>query len=108
MLKNPSGMLKTIAEMQKRVTQINDEISVSIFHGEAAQGLVKVSINGKGEVQRVDISPAVMAEGAETVGDLVAVAARKANEAKETELKKKMSGITSGLLPFGIKIPGLG
>lgn len=108
MQKNLGGMLKGITELQKRMDAVQKEIAETNFEGSAAQGLVKVTMTGKGEVTRVTVDPTVLTEDAETVGDLVTVAAAKAYEAKEAMAKQKLSGIASGLLPMGLKIPGLG
>lgn len=108
MQKNLGGMLKGIQQLQQRMDAVQKEISDSVFEGSAAQGLVKVEMTGKGEVKRVTIDPSVLDEGAETVADLVTVAARKAYDAKEVMAKEKLSSIAGGLSPLGIKIPGLG
>lgn len=108
MQKNIGGMLKGITELQKRMDAVQKEIAEATFDGSAANGLVKVTMTGKGEIKHVHIDPSVLTEDAETVGDLVTVAAGKAYEAKEALAKSKLSGIASGLLPLGIKLPGLG
>jgi nucleoid-associated protein EbfC len=108
MQKNMGSVIKGITELQKRVEKAQAEIAEAEFSGEAAGGLVKVRMTGKGELVRVDVDPSVLSEGAETVGDLVVVASRKAYENKEALAKQKLSGLTSGLLPLGFKIPGLG
>ncbi len=108
MQKNLGGMLKGITELQKRMDAVQKEIAEATFEGAAAQGMVKVTMTGKGEIKSVSIDPSVMTEDAETVADLVTVAARKAYDSKEALAKQKLSGIASGLLPMGLKIPGLG
>lgn len=108
MQQNMGKMLKGITELQKRVEAVQNEIAQAQFDGAAANGLVKVTINGKGELKSVVIDPSVLTEDAETVGDLVVVATNKAHEAKEAMAKQKLSGLGAGLLPLGLKIPGLG
>jgi DNA-binding YbaB/EbfC family protein len=105
---NMGKMLKGIQELQRRMDTIQAELGDAVFEGEAADGLVKVSVTGKGEIKRVTIDPAVMSEGAEMVGDLVVVAARKAHDSKEVVAKEKLASVSAGLLPLGMKIPGLG
>lgn len=108
MQKNLGGMLKGITQLQARMNAVQDEIAKATFDGVAAQGLVKVTMTGKGEITRIVIDPTVMTEDADTVADLVTVAAGKAHEAKEAMAKEKLSGIATGLLPLGMKLPGLG
>lgn len=108
MQQNLGKMLKGINELQKRVETAQNEIAAAQFDGAAANGLVKVIISGKGELKRVTIDPSLMSEDADTVADLIVVATNKAHEAKEVLAKQKLSGLASGLLPMGLKIPGLG
>jgi DNA-binding YbaB/EbfC family protein len=108
MQKNLGGMLKGIAQLQRKIDAVQKEIAEASFDGEAAAGLVKVTMSGKGEITRVEINPVVMAEDAETLADLVVVAARKAYDAKEAVSKEKLAAIAPGLGSLGLKIPGLG
>lgn len=108
MQKNPGGMLKNLAALQKRVDAIQKEIADASFDGQSAQGLVKVTVTGKGDLTNLVLDPTVLSEDAETVAALVMVAFGKANEAKEAFSKQKLGTVASGLLPFGMKVPGLG
>jgi DNA-binding YbaB/EbfC family protein len=105
---NIGKMLKGMQELQRRMDTIQTELGDAVFEGEAANGLVKVSVTGKGEIKRVVIDPSVMTEDSDTVADLVVVAAKKAHDAKEVVAKQKLASVSSGLLPLGLKIPGLG
>jgi DNA-binding YbaB/EbfC family protein len=108
MQQNLGKMLKSMQQLQVRMDTIQKELGEAVFDGEAANGLVKVSVTGKGEIKLVLIDPSVMSEDADTIGDLVVVAARKAHQAKEAVAKEKLASVSSGLLPLGMKIPGLG
>lgn len=103
-------MLKGISELQKRMAAVQTELEAASFTGESAEGIVKVTITGKGELTRVVIDPMAMTEDPETLADLVVVASRKAHAAKEVVAKEKLATLTVGALPFGLKIPmsGLG
>jgi DNA-binding YbaB/EbfC family protein len=105
---NLGKMLKSMTELQRKMDVIQKELGDAEFEGESAQGLVKVLVTGKGEIKRVTIDPSVMTEDAGLVGDLVVVAAKKAHDAKELVAKGKLATVSAGLLPMGLKIPGLG
>lgn len=107
MQKNLGGLLKSITELQKRMETIQRELADAVYPGDAAQGLVKVEMTGKGEIKSLNIDPSVLQEDAETVADLVRVACNKAFEAKEAAAKAKLASVSSGLLPMGLKIPGM-
>lgn len=101
-------LLSGIAEMQKKMEVIQKELSDAVYEGEAGNGLVKVKVSGKGELVSLDISPALLTEDADTVSDVIRVAHKKAFDAKEVAAKEKLGSIASGVLPLGIKLPGLG
>ena len=104
---NMGKMLKGIAELQKRVNEMQKELSAMVFEGNAGGNLVSVAVTGAGEVQSLKINPALMTEDAETIEDLVVAALNNANANKEKTSKEKLSGIAGGLLPLGIKLPGM-
>lgn len=101
-------LVGSLTQMQKRMEAIQAEIAAASYDGEAGGGLAKVTMSGKGELLRVVLDPALLSEDADTIADLVTVAARKAFDAKEAVAKEKLKGVASGLLPLGMKIPGLG
>ena len=101
-------MMSGIAEMQKKMDVIQKELSEAVYDGDAANGLVKVQVTGKGEIKNLVLNPGLFTEDAETVADLIVVAHRKAFDAKEKHAKEKLGSIASGILPLGIKLPGLG
>ena len=105
---NIGKLLKGLTEMQKRMEGAQAALAVAEFTGEAANGLVKVVMTGKGEIKSLFIDPSVMTEDSETLADLVVVASRKAHEAKEVMAKDKLAGMATGLLPLGMKLPGFG
>ena len=101
-------LLKGLSEMQKRMEAAQKALSEADFEGEAANGLVKVVMSGKGELKSLRLDPSVLTEDNETVADLIVVASRKAYDAKEKKAKEQLSGMASGLLPLGMKLPGFG
>jgi DNA-binding YbaB/EbfC family protein len=107
-MKNPGMLMKGLAEMQKRMTAAQEKLAATDFDGDAAGGLVRVVINGKGELKGVTISPAVMDEGPDMLSDLVQAAYNVAFAKKEEAAKAVLGSLTTGLMPLGIKLPGLG
>ena len=106
-MQNVGKLVKSLNQLQNKAKAIQQEIAEKTFEGTAANGLVKVTMTGKGNITRVDIDETVMSEGHETVADLVTVAAGKAYEAKEEYAGKKVKELGSGLLPFGLTLPGM-
>jgi DNA-binding YbaB/EbfC family protein len=108
MVGSPGKMVKTLAALQGNMAKIQKEIETGVFTGQAAGGLLKVDINGKGNASNVVISPELLKEDPEMVADVIAAAINDAHRRKEAFSKEKLKGIAGGLLPAGFAIPSLG
>ena len=75
--------------------------------GASGGGLVKVTMNGKGDLKAISIDPSLMKpEEAEIVEDLIVTACNDARAKAEAALAEKMRAMTGGLqLPPGMKLP---
>ncbi|AHB49574.1 hypothetical protein W911_16030 [Hyphomicrobium nitrativorans NL23] len=105
-MKDLMGMMKQVKDMQERMQRLQDELASMEVTGAAGGGLVSVTLNGKGDFQRVKIDPSLMKpEEAEIVEDLIIAAAADAKAKVEATLQEKMSEMTGGLpLPPGLKL----
>lgn len=100
------NLLKQAQAMQENVQKAQAEVAQLSATGESGGGLVKVTMNGKHAVSRVQIEPAVMSEEREVVEDLVAAAINDAAQRIDALVQQKMSGAMAGLqLPPGMKLP---
>lgn len=103
---NFGNMMKQAEALQRNMQKAQEEIARMEVVGEAGGGMVKVTMNGKHEVQKVQIEPAVIGEDREMLEDLVAAAINDAVRRVETESQQRMSSLMSGLrLPPGFKMP---
>jgi DNA-binding YbaB/EbfC family protein len=83
-----------------------EEIAAMEVIGESGGGMVKVTMNGKHEVKRVQIEPQVASEDREMLEDLVAAAFNDALNKAEAASQARMSSLMSGInLPPGFKLP---
>jgi DNA-binding YbaB/EbfC family protein len=105
---SPGKMVKTLAALQGNMAKIQKEIENAVFTGQAAGGLLKVDITGKGVASNVVISPDLLKEDPDMLADVIAAAINDAHRRKEAFSKDKLKGIAGGLLPAGFAIPGLG
>lgn len=101
-------MVKTLTALQGNVSRIQKEIESAVFVGEAGGGILKISINGKGEAGMVTINPELLKESPNMVADVITAAINDAYRKKDVFSKEKLKGVASGLLPFGFAIPGMG
>jgi hypothetical protein len=67
---------------------------------------VKVTMNGRHEVRRVQIDPSLVGDDREMLEDLVAAACNDAAHRVEQMTQERMAGLTAGMaLPGGLKLP---
>ena len=95
-------MLRQIQQMQEDMQAAQDALANETVEGSAGGGVVKATVNGHGDLQRVSIDPDVVdPEDVETLEDLV-VAAVSEGVRKARELQaEKMGAATQGLGGLG-------
>lgn len=106
MFNNMGDMMKKAQKMQEEMQKAQEEIAKAEVTGESGAGLVKVTMNGRHDVRKVDIDDSLMSEEKEILEDLLAAAVNDAVRRVETNQKEKMSGMMSGLgVPSDFKMP---
>jgi DNA-binding YbaB/EbfC family protein len=101
-----AAMMKQAAQLQSKMQAIQAELEAVEVEGVAGGGLVKVRLNGKGEMKGVSIDPSLLKpnEG-EIAEDLVVAAHADARRKAESVVQEKMRGLTGGLpLPPDFKL----
>ena len=79
-MKDLMGMMSKVREMQARMQKVQEELEALTVDGQSGGGLVRVTLNGKGDMQRVSIDPSLMKpDEAEIVEDLIVAAAQDAD-----------------------------
>jgi DNA-binding YbaB/EbfC family protein len=100
------NLMKQAQKMQADLQRAQEEIARAEVTGEAGGGLVKVTMNGRHEVRRVQIDPSLVGDDREMLEDLVAAACNDAAHRVEQMMQERMSGLTAGMaLPPGLKLP---
>ncbi len=100
------NLMKQAQKMQADLQKAQEEIARLEVTGESGGGLVKVTMNGRHEVRRVQIDPALMSDDKEMLEDLIAAACNDAVHRVTQLTQDRMAGLTSGLsLPPGFKMP---
>ncbi|MEO6078812.1 MAG: YbaB/EbfC family nucleoid-associated protein [Steroidobacteraceae bacterium] len=103
---NIGDLMKQAQAMQENLAKAQAQVAQLTAVGESGGGMVKVTMNGKHEVARVQIEPALLSEDREVVEDLVAAAINDATHKVGVVVNEKMSGAMAGLqLPPGMKLP---
>jgi len=107
MMKGGIGnMMKQAQKMQADMQKAQEEIANMEVEGQSGGGMVKVTMNGRHEVRRVELDDSLMEDDKEMIEDLLAAAVNDAVRRIEQQSTDKMSGITAGMnLPGGLKFP---
>lgn len=105
-MKDVMGMMKQVKDMQARMQKMQEELGQVEVVGQSGAGLVKVTLNGKGDMRRVAIDPSLMkADEVEILEDLIVAATQDAKSKVEAAMQSKMAEVTGGLpLPPGMKL----
>jgi len=105
-MKDLMKMMKQAQEIQGRMQRMQEELAALEVSGQSGAGLVKVTLNGKGEMRSGKIDPSLLKpDDAEIVEDLVLAAFQDAKGKVEGEMQKRMQEVTGGLpLPPGLKL----
>ncbi|MDR0780841.1 MAG: YbaB/EbfC family nucleoid-associated protein [Pseudomonadales bacterium] len=100
------NLMKQAQQMQEQLQKAQAEQAKQVVTGEAGGGLVKVTMNGKHEVQRVAIDASLYSDERALLEDLVAAACNAAVAKVAENNQQTLAGMTAGLnLPPGFKLP---
>lgn len=100
-MRGGGNMMKQAMQMQANLKKAQEEIAAMEVTGESGGGMVKVTMNGKHEVKRVQIEPQVASEDREMLEDLVAAAVNDAVNKVDAASQARMATV----LPPGFKLP---
>jgi len=107
MMKGGMGnLMKQAQKMQEQMQRAQDELAEKEVMGESGAGLVKVTMNGRHDVKRVELDDSLMEEDKDMLEDLLAAAVNDAVRKVETRNRDEMEKLTAGMgLPAGMKMP---
>jgi DNA-binding YbaB/EbfC family protein len=92
--------------MQEELQKVQKRLAEEEVTGEAGGGMVKVTLNGHHQAQRVQIDPSVFQDERELLEDLITAAINDAATRVNEKLSNSMSNATAGMrLPPGFKLP---
>jgi nucleoid-associated protein EbfC len=100
------NMMKQAQQLQANMQKAQAEIALLEVTGESGGGMVKITVNGRHEVRRVQIEPSVIGEDREMLEDLIAAAMNDAVHKAEAASQAKLASLMGGMqLPPGMKLP---
>ncbi|MFP5356895.1 MAG: YbaB/EbfC family nucleoid-associated protein [Gammaproteobacteria bacterium] len=96
-------IMRQAQAMQENMKRVQDEIARMEVTGESGAGLVRVTLTGRYQARKVQISPEALGEDREFLEDLVAAAINDAAQKVEAATRDKMAAVTGGMqLPPGM------
>ena len=101
MMKGGMGnLMKQAQQMQENMKRAQAELASIEVEGQAASGMVKVTMTCRNEVRRVSIDDSLM-DDREMLEDLIVTALNDAARKAEATTEARMGG----LMPAGMKLP---
>lgn len=101
---NLQQLMQLSQQMQSRMSEMQEKLEQETVTAQAGGGIVEVTANGKGQVQKVKIDPGVVdPDDVEMLEDLIAAAASEAFRRATENMEREMRKVAGGL-----PLPGLG
>tara|TARA_B100001029_G_C14967799_1_gene398361 strand:+ start:355 stop:654 length:300 start_codon:yes stop_codon:yes gene_type:complete len=98
--------MKQAKQIQENFEDAQKEIEKLIVSGESGAGLVKVRMNGRHDLLRVELDDSLFQEDKPVVEDLIAAAVNDAVRKLEEKNQQSMGGLAQHLkMPDGFKFP---
>lgn len=106
-MKNLAGMMKAAQQMQSKMQDMQATLESTELVGEAGAGMVRITLNGKGDLRRISIDPKIVDPAdKEMLEDLILAAHKDAKDKLEAFTAAEMQKVTGGMqLPPGMKLP---
>ena len=99
--------MKQAQEMQAKMEQMEKDLQTLEVEGSSGAGMVKVRVNGKGEMLSIWLDPSIVnLDEKEILEDLIVAASNDAKQKVNDKSNDEMKRLTGGLsLPAGMKLP---
>jgi DNA-binding YbaB/EbfC family protein len=101
-------LFEQVGQMQQQMQQAQEELAKETVEASAGGGMVTVTANGAGEIQRIKIDPkAIDPDDPEMLEDMILAAVNEAIRSAHGLAESKLGGLAGGALG-GLGLPGLG
>ena len=104
--KNMSQMMKQAQQMQKKMNAVQETLDDLVVEGVAADGIVKVKMDGQQKLLDINIDSAALHEELDVLEDLIVIAVNQAVIKSQDKAQKRMNAVTGNILG-NIKLPGM-
>ena len=98
--------MRQAQQLQANMQKAQEQLGSLEVTGEAGGGMVKVVMNGRHEVHRVQIDPTAVGDDREMLEDMIAAACNDAVRRVGEAVQQRMADAMGGMqLPPGMKLP---
>ena len=106
-MKNFGQLMKQAQEMQAKMAEMQAQLEAVEMTGSAGAGMVQLTLNGKGDLKKIQIDKSLAdPEEIEVLEDLIVAAFNDARQKVSAHAEEQMHKLTGGLqLPGGMKFP---
>ena len=104
--KKMSQMMKQAQQMQKKMSAVQETLEDLVVEGVAADGMIKVKMDGNQKLLDINIDPAAQREELDLLEDLILIAVNQAVIKSQDKAQKRMNAVTGNILG-NIKLPGM-
>ena len=106
-MNNMSQIMKQAKAMQEKMAEMQKKIEQTEIEGTSGGGAVKVLVNGKHEVKKINIDKSLIDPNeCEVLEDLIIAAFNDANKKITENTNNQLGSVSSGMgLPPGMKLP---
>ena len=100
-----SKILDKAKELEAKMKESQEKIKNIFVEGVSGSNSVKVTLNGNGEMLKIDISPEIFKEEKTILEDLIVAAYNNAKEQLKSKTSEEISKATNGFGIPGFKWP---
>jgi len=106
-MNNMSQIMKQAKAMQEKMAEMQKKIEETEIEGSSGGGAIKVLMNGKHQLKKININPSLInSEEAEVLEDLIVAAINDANKKIAENMNNQLGSLSGGMgLPPGMKLP---
>mgnify|MGYP001236612824 FL=1 len=98
-------ILEKAKELETKMKESQKNIKLIIAEGVSGSNSVKITLDGEGEMQKIEISDEILKEDKSVIEDLIVAAHNNAKEQLKSKTSEEISKATGGLGIPGFKWP---
>ena len=101
-----SDLVSQAKKMQDKMKETQETIKKIEVVGVSGGNAVKITMNGDGELKKIDFNDSLLKESKEIIEDLIVAAHNDAKSKLKKKTSEEISKVTGGIdLPPGFKLP---